>query len=115
MPSRSLDTFLLWRLTEGAVHANDATNASRTALYDIHANAWSAELCAQFGVPGVLLPEVRDCAAHYGTTALFGGAIPIRRSIVAFAATWTPKRGHARSPHGKDAVRGTLSGRRTML
>jgi glycerol kinase len=74
----TVDTFLLWRLTEGAVHATDATNASRTALYDIHANAWSAELCALFGVPGALLPEVRDCAADYGTTPLFGGAIPIR-------------------------------------
>jgi glycerol kinase len=74
----TVDSFLLWRLTEGAVHATDATNASRTALYDIHANAWSAELCALFGVPEVLLPEVRECAADYGTTALFGGAIPIR-------------------------------------
>jgi glycerol kinase len=76
----TVDSYLLWRLTEGAVHATDATNASRTALYDIHANAWSAELCALFGVPGLLLPEVRDCAADYGTTALFGGAIPIRGS-----------------------------------
>src|SRR6202035_4193164 len=63
-----------------AVHATDATNASRTALYDIHANAWSDELCALFGVPRAILPEVRDCAADYGATApeLFGGAIPIR-------------------------------------
>jgi glycerol kinase len=60
------------------VYATDATNASRSALYDLHANAWSAELCALFGVPGKLLPEVRDCAADYGTTAWFGGAIPIR-------------------------------------
>jgi glycerol kinase len=55
----TVDSFLLWRMTAGAVHATDATNASRTALYDIHANAWSAELCALFGVPGVMLPEVR--------------------------------------------------------
>ena len=74
----TVDSFLLWRLTAGAVHATDATNASRTALYDIHANAWSGELCALFGVPVALLPEVRDCAADYGTTVLFGGAIPIR-------------------------------------
>jgi glycerol kinase len=76
----TVDSFLLWRLTAGAVHATDATNASRTALYDIHANAWSAELCALFGVPREILPEVRDCAADYGATApgLFGAAIPIR-------------------------------------
>src|SRR5262252_9484920 len=76
----TVDTFLLWRLTAGAVHATDATNASRTALYDIHANAWNDELCALFGVPRALLPEVRDCIADYGVTApeLFGTAIPIR-------------------------------------
>jgi glycerol kinase len=74
----TVDTFLLWRLTAGAVHATDATNASRTALYDIHENAWSAELCALFGVPAALLPEVRDCGAEFGTTTLFGDAIPIR-------------------------------------
>jgi len=62
------------------VHATDATNASRTSLYDIHANAWSDELCALFGVPPAMLPQVRDCAAEFGTTSreLFGGAIPIR-------------------------------------
>jgi glycerol kinase len=74
----TVDSFLLWRLTEGAVHATDATNASRTALYDIHANAWSTDLCALFGVPAALLPQVRDCGADFGTTTLFGGAIPIR-------------------------------------
>ena len=76
----TVDSFLLWRLTGGAVHATDATNASRTALYDIHANAWSKELCALFGVPREILPEVRDCAAEYGATTpdLFGAAIPIR-------------------------------------
>src|ERR1700687_4762610 len=76
----TVDSFLLWRLTGGAVHATDATNASRTALYDIHANAWSEELCALFGVPRAMLPEVRDCAAEYGASApdLFGGAIAIR-------------------------------------
>jgi len=76
----TVDSFLLWRLTAGAVHATDATNASRTALYDIHANTWSDELCAVFGVPRAMLPDVRDCAADYGVTApeLFGAAIPIR-------------------------------------
>jgi glycerol kinase len=76
----TVDSFLLWRLTAGAVHATDATNASRTALYDIHANTWSDELCALFGVPRAMLPDVRDCAADYGATApeLLGAAIPIR-------------------------------------
>jgi glycerol kinase len=74
----TVDSFLLWRLTGDAVHATDATNASRTALYDIHANAWSRELCALFGVPVALLPQVRDCATEYGTATLFGGTIPIR-------------------------------------
>jgi glycerol kinase len=76
----TVDSFLLWRLTAGAVHATDATNASRTALYDIHANAWTDELCALFGVPRAMLPEVRDCTADFGTAApeVFGAAIPIR-------------------------------------
>jgi glycerol kinase len=76
----TVDSFLLWRLTGGAVHATDATNASRTALYDIDANAWSDELCTLFGVPAAMLPVVRDCAAEYGATApeLLGAAIPIR-------------------------------------
>ena len=76
----TVDTWLLWRLTGGAVHATDATNASRTALYDIHTNDWSDALCALFGVPRAILPEVRDCAAEYGATVpgLFGAPIPIR-------------------------------------
>jgi glycerol kinase len=76
----TVDSFLLWRLTAGAVHATDATNASRTALFDIHANTWSDELCTLFGVPRAMLPDVRDCAADYGATVpeLFGAAIPIR-------------------------------------
>jgi glycerol kinase len=76
----TVDTWLLWRLTAGAVHATDATNASRTALYDIHTSDWSESLCALFGVPRAILPDVRDCAAEYGSTTsdLFGAAIPIR-------------------------------------
>jgi glycerol kinase len=76
----TVDTFLLWRLTAGRVHATDATNASRTQLYDIRANAWSQDLCALFRVPMAMLPGVRDCAAEYGATdpELFGAAIPIR-------------------------------------
>jgi glycerol kinase len=76
----TVDSFLLWRLTGGAVHATDATNASRTLLFDIHANAWSKELCALFRVPMNMLPAVRDCAAEFGNAAAghFGAAIPIR-------------------------------------
>jgi len=75
----TIDTFLLWRLTGGKVHATDATNASRTLLYDIHEGRWSSEMCDLFRVPTSVLPEVMDCADDYGETAtdLFGGPIPI--------------------------------------
>jgi len=76
----TVDTFLLWHLTGGRVHATDATNASRTLLYDIRSNAWDDDLLAALRVPRALLPDVRDSAAEFGTTdpALFGAAIPIR-------------------------------------
>ncbi len=76
----TIDSWLIWKLTGGRVHATDATNASRTLLYDIHKGRWSADLCRLFGVPMALLPEVRDCAADFGSTdpALFGAAIAIR-------------------------------------
>lgn len=75
----TIDSFLIWRLTGGRVHATDATNAARTLLYDIGRNAWDAEICALLGVPMALLPEVKDCADDFGVTdpALFGAAIPI--------------------------------------
>ncbi len=76
----TVDTFLLWRLTDGRVHATDATNASRTMLYNIHESRWDEELLALLDIPASLLPEVRDCSADFGTTAphLFGAAVPIR-------------------------------------
>ncbi|HEX5282129.1 MAG TPA: glycerol kinase GlpK [Micropepsaceae bacterium] len=76
----TIDTFLLWRLTGGAVHATDATNASRTMLYDIHRGTWDDDLLALFAVPRSMMPEVLDCADDYGTTLAehFGRAIPIR-------------------------------------
>ncbi|MFG1351829.1 glycerol kinase GlpK [Xanthobacter autotrophicus] len=76
----TVDSFLLFRLTGGRVHATDATNASRTMLFDIHTGAWDDDLLTLFGVPRALLPEVRDCAAEFGTTdpELFGAPIPIR-------------------------------------
>ncbi|MDR5651706.1 glycerol kinase GlpK [Ruixingdingia sedimenti] len=75
----TVDSFLIWRLTGGRVHATDATNAARTSLYDIHRGEWDAELCALFRVPMGILPQVRDCAADFGRTRadLFGREIPI--------------------------------------
>lgn len=75
----TIDSFLLWRLTGGRVHATDVTNASRTMLFDIVGQRWDAELLRLFDVPESLLPEVRDCAALFGETepTLFGRAIPV--------------------------------------
>jgi glycerol kinase len=76
----TVDTYLIWRLTGGQVHATDATNASRTLLYNIREGCWDEELCALLNVPLAMLPEVRDSAANFGMTepSLFGSAIPIR-------------------------------------
>lgn len=75
----TVDSFLIWRLTGGKVHATDATNAGRTLLFDIGANRWDAELLELFTVPEALLPEVKDCADDFGVTekSLFGAEIPI--------------------------------------
>lgn len=75
----TIDTFLLWRLTQGKVHATDATNASRTLLFNIHTQEWDDDLLALFNIPKTLLPEVKDSAANYGVTAkeLLGGEIAI--------------------------------------
>jgi len=75
----TVDSFLLWRLTGGRVHATDATNASRTMLWDIHRGAWSDELLGLFRVPAAVLPEVRDCAADFGVceAGILGAALPV--------------------------------------
>ena len=75
----TVDSWLVWNLTGGRVHVTDATNASRTMLYDIHRGEWSQELCDMLNVPMALLPEVRDCAADFGMARadLFGAEIPI--------------------------------------
>jgi glycerol kinase len=75
----TIDTFLIWRLTGGAVHATDATNASRTLLYNIGSNEWDKELLEILRIPPALLPQVKDCADDFGVTdkALFGAPIPI--------------------------------------
>ena len=70
----TVDSYLVWKLTKGAVHATDATNASRTNLYNIRDGGWDTELLDLFGVPDAGLPEVRDCAGDFG---LWNG-IPIR-------------------------------------
>jgi glycerol kinase len=76
----TIDTFLLWRLTGGKVHATDATNAARTMLFDIKRQVWDEELLKAFAIPASLLPEVRNSADDFGATdaKLFGRAIPIR-------------------------------------
>jgi glycerol kinase len=75
----TVDTYLLWRLTDGKAHATDATNASRTLLFDIHRGCWDDELLALLGVPKAVLPTVMDSSAAFGMTdpSLFGAAIPI--------------------------------------
>ena len=75
----TIDTFLIWRLTGGRSHVTDATNASRTLMYNIGTNAWDDELLDILRVPKAMLPEVLDCAADFGVTekSLFGAEIPI--------------------------------------
>ena len=75
----TIDSFLIWRLTGGKSHVTDATNASRTLLYNIHTGAWDDELLGILRVPRAMLPEVKDCAADFGVcdAKFFGAAIPI--------------------------------------
>ncbi|PMR72685.1 glycerol kinase GlpK [Billgrantia endophytica] len=75
----TVDTFLLWRLTGGKVHATDATNASRTMLFNIHGQQWDPDLLELFDIPEGLLPEVRDCSADFGYAEAhwLGGELPI--------------------------------------
>ncbi|MDT8419546.1 MAG: glycerol kinase GlpK [Desulfuromonadales bacterium] len=75
----TVDSFLLWRLTGGKVHATDATNASRTMLFNIHSQQWDDSLLELFRIPHSLLPEVKDCCADFGTSeaGLFGHPFPI--------------------------------------
>jgi glycerol kinase len=75
----TIDSWLVWKLTGGAVHATDPTNASRTLLYDIHARAWDPELCRLFGVPTSVLPTVQPSSGSFGTTTrdVLGAEVPI--------------------------------------
>ena len=75
----TIDTFLLWRLTDGKQHATDATNASRTMLYNIHDNVWDKEILQLLDIPESLLPVVKDCSADFGVceSSLLGAEIPV--------------------------------------
>ncbi len=75
----TIDCFLLWRLTGGKEHATDASNASRTLLFNIHTQQWDDELLEIFNIPSELLPEVKDCAADFGeaTDPCLGGSVPV--------------------------------------
>ncbi|GAC32149.1 glycerol kinase GlpK [Paraglaciecola polaris] len=75
----TIDSFLIWRLTDGKMHATDVTNASRTNLFNIHDMAWDEKLLEVFNVPKSVLPEVKECADDFGHSAedLFGFSLPI--------------------------------------
>ncbi len=79
----TVDTFLLWRLTGGRTHATDATNASRTALFNIHSQDWDEDLLNIFDVPRELLPEVRDTVDEFGLTdeKILGASVPIHALV----------------------------------
>ncbi|RLJ51689.1 glycerol kinase [Litoreibacter meonggei] len=75
----TVDSFLIWKMTGGASHVTDATNAARTLLYDIRKGRWSSTICEMLGIPMQMLPEVKDCAADFGMCRadLFGKSLPI--------------------------------------
>ncbi|MDE0589969.1 glycerol kinase GlpK [Halocynthiibacter sp. C4] len=75
----TVDTYLIWKLTGGTSHVTDATNAARTLLYDIRNGRWSKSMCELLDIPMEMLPEVKDCAAEFGTTTgeVFGADVPI--------------------------------------
>jgi glycerol kinase len=75
----TVDSWLVWRMTRGQKHITDATNASRTLIYNIHENEWDDELLDILDIPKSMLPEVRSCSEVYGTTAgdIFAAEVPI--------------------------------------
>lgn len=73
----TVDTWLIWKLTGGKVHITDATNASRTMLFNIHTGKWDEELCRLLRIPMAMLPQVRDSSEVYGTVNLSGVEVPI--------------------------------------
>ncbi|MDA0705579.1 MAG: glycerol kinase GlpK [Proteobacteria bacterium] len=102
----TIDSFILWRLSKGRVHATDASNASRTMLFNIHTQEWDEELLALFAVPRNLLPEVHDCAHRFGDAdcAALGGTVPVlgiagdqQAALIGQAGFW---RGMTKSTYG---------------
>ena len=79
----TVDTYLIWKLTGGKVHATDYTNASRTMLFNIHKPEWDTELCRIFGVPVSMLPAVKPSGADYGLTdkEVFGAEVPVCAAV----------------------------------
>ncbi len=75
----TVDSYLIWKLTDGARHVTDATNAARTMLYNIRESQWDADICQRLNIPMSMLPEVLDCSADFGVTAAdhFGTSLPI--------------------------------------
>ena len=105
----TIDTWLIQRLTGGAVHATDPTNASRTMLYDLNARAWDADLCSQFGIPAAVLPDIRPSAGNFGMTdpGVLGAEVPIcgvagdQQAALFGQAGWAP--GDAKNTYGTGA------------
>jgi len=73
----TIDTWLVWQLTRGRVHATDVSNASRTLLFNLRTLAWDQEILDYFAIPASILPEVKPSCALFGETPLFGGSVPI--------------------------------------
>jgi glycerol kinase len=75
----TIDTFLIWRLTNKKSHLTDATNASRTLMYNINSNKWDDEILKKLDIPKSILPEVKNSADNFGTTSkkILGQEIPI--------------------------------------
>jgi len=102
----TIDSYLIWRLTHGEVHATDATNASRTALFNIHTQQWDEQLLALFDVPPSILPEVLDSSAAFGMVAAeyLGGSVEIggvagdQQAALIGQACFAP--GNAKSTYG---------------
>jgi glycerol kinase len=117
----TVDSFLLWRFTGGRVHATDATNASRTALYDLRKGRWDEALCELFDVPPACLPEVRDCAGEFGDVNrdLLGAALPIRgvagdqQAALVGQACFAP--GEVKSTYGTGAFLVLNTGRELVI
>ncbi len=103
----TVDTWLLWHLTDGRVHATDATNASRTLLYDIRRGTWDRDLLDLFRIPRAVLPEIRDSSGRFGETAALGARLPIlgiagdQQAAMAGQACFTP--GMVKSTFGTGA------------